>query len=166
MTPTFLSRHWAGSKATYNTRRRLQRGGRKGLREALSMRPGNLGGEGWQAVTCGAGPQQRHLGWEAYQQEQGVTSHILGECVAREKRVLSKRRTPRPQAWAEGRGGLEDAVKDQDRGIQKAETKGASQAVEGQMSQGPSVCRRVPQAFPVPEITAEVTYLAAPTDAP
>ena len=47
MTPTFLSRHWAGSKATYNTRRRLQRSGRKGLREALSMRPGNLGGEGW-----------------------------------------------------------------------------------------------------------------------
>lgn len=28
MAPTFLSRHWAGSKATYNTRRRLLRSGR------------------------------------------------------------------------------------------------------------------------------------------
>lgn len=130
------------------------------------MRPGNLGGEGWQAVTCGAGPQQRHLGWEVYREEQGVTSHILRQCVAREKTVLSKWRTPGPQAWAEGRGALEEAVKNQDRGIQKAETEGALQDVGGQVSQGPSVCRRVPQAFPVPEITAEVTYLTAPTDAP
>ncbi|ELR52996.1 Tumor necrosis factor alpha-induced protein 8-like protein 3, partial [Bos mutus] len=56
---------------------------------------------------------------------------LLVLCREKGAWVLSKWRTPRPQAWAEGRGGLEDAVKDQDRGIQKAETKGASQAVEG-----------------------------------
>lgn len=68
--------------------------GERGLREALrSMRPGNLGGEGWQAVTCGAGPQQNTWAGRCIPgRARRDISH--SETVCGRENGLSKWRTP------------------------------------------------------------------------
>ena len=53
MAPRFLSRHWAGGRATYNIQGGGCRGsGRKGMREVLSMwRVRSLGESRWRGLA-------------------------------------------------------------------------------------------------------------------